>query len=523
MNKNQYPELDMIQSDNQTGASKDFFNSGDSPLPLRRESIPAEPYPVNALGEILSNTVKAIAHSTQAPLGICSQSVLAAVNLTVQAYADYQVDGRNSPISEIFITVAASGERKSAVDTLVLKPIRDYEKILRNKFNSQMDFYISDLEIYKKSKERILNPKSTKEKSQDEISEELNNLSLPVRPLDPFLVIDDITFEGLFKLLQTGRASLGLFSDEGGKLVGGHAMNQENILKTATGLSSLWDGKPLTRVRSGDGASALDGRRLSTHLMMQPNVADIVLSNDTLIGQGLISRCLLTWPDSNMGKRKYKEVNLLENKHYLRFCEKISSILKTPFPLEDEKRNELKPRTLILEGKAKKNWISFHEEVEQELGIDGKYSMITGTAAKMSGHAIRLASTLALFDDISCSSISVEHMDRGISLAHYYLSEAHRISSQTILSPSKQNAEKLLQWITKKEKEVFSLRDVYQNGPNSIRSMEAARSTIAVLEKHGFIVRDTSQDQNGREMKDVWKIRKFSEDGITNTYKEETL
>ncbi len=36
-------------------------------------------------------------------------------------------------------------------------------------------------------------------------------------------------------------------------------MSEDHQLKTATGLSELWDGKRISRVRSGDGAALLYG------------------------------------------------------------------------------------------------------------------------------------------------------------------------------------------------------------------------------------------------------------------------
>src|SRR5208282_5644291 len=46
------------------------------PRPLRREIPTAEPYPCDALGEVLGSVARAIQQATQAPLAICAQSVL---------------------------------------------------------------------------------------------------------------------------------------------------------------------------------------------------------------------------------------------------------------------------------------------------------------------------------------------------------------------------------------------------------------------------------------------------------------
>lgn len=63
----------------------------------------------------------------------------------------------------------------------------------------------------------------------------------PPAPLLPVLTTDEPTVEGLHKLFERGQPSLGLFSDEGGTFLGGHAMASENRLRTMAALSSIWD------------------------------------------------------------------------------------------------------------------------------------------------------------------------------------------------------------------------------------------------------------------------------------------
>jgi hypothetical protein len=57
------------------------------------------------------------------------------------------------------------------------------------------------------------------------------------------------TFEGLCRGLEHGQPSIGIFAAEGGQFIAGHAMGAENKLKTAAGLSSVWDGETIKRVR----------------------------------------------------------------------------------------------------------------------------------------------------------------------------------------------------------------------------------------------------------------------------------
>ena len=131
--------------------------------------------------------------------------------------------------------------------------------------------------------------------------------SAPVAPLYPFLTAPEPTIEGLIKAMPRALGSLGLFSAEGGQFVGGHGMSTDNRLKTAAALSSMWDGDTIKRIRAGDGVSILKGRRLSLHIMIQPDVATGFLADPLLRDQGLLSRILVAAPCSKAGTRTYQE------------------------------------------------------------------------------------------------------------------------------------------------------------------------------------------------------------------------
>jgi hypothetical protein len=96
---------------------------------------------------------------------------------------------------------------------------------------------------------------NAKKRRNSNPSEETEQLDEPVLPIMPIIIVEAPTYEGLVKYLEYGQPSVGLFSDEGGRFLGGNAMNRDNLLKTLAGLSSIWDAKPnkpITRMRSGD-------------------------------------------------------------------------------------------------------------------------------------------------------------------------------------------------------------------------------------------------------------------------------
>ena len=72
------------------------------PRPLMRELPPADPFPVDALGDVLGDAARAIHDRVQAPMAIGAQSVLAAAALAVQGHADVELPiggGSARPVS----------------------------------------------------------------------------------------------------------------------------------------------------------------------------------------------------------------------------------------------------------------------------------------------------------------------------------------------------------------------------------------------------------------------------------------
>jgi hypothetical protein len=110
--------------------------------------------------------------------------------------------------------------------------------------------------------------------------------------------------------------------------------------------------------------------------------------------------------------------------------------------------------------------------VQSHLGVDGIFRPIAGIAGKAAEHALRLAGTLTLLDDLNAPSITIEHMKNGIVLARFYLTEALRLLNGARTNPDLISAEKVLDWLRTREKGermYVSLPEVYQFGPNVVR------------------------------------------------------
>jgi hypothetical protein len=297
-----------------------------------RELPPANPFPVEALGHVLASAARAINDRVQAPIAICGQSVLAAATLAVQGHANVRLPtGHEKPLSSYFVSVVATGERKSPVDREALWPVHKREAVLREASPGERLKYENDTAAWEAARKAAI--KSGKGDCA-RIKGTLDALGpVPLPPLEPVLTCGEPTFEGLCKLLAVGQPSIGIFAAEGGQFIGGHGMADDAKLRTAAGLSAVWDGEAIKRVRALDGVTVLPGRRVAMHLMAQPDVGAIWFGDQLLVEQGLMSRVLLTAPEPASATRTWREPRprvMRPRSVMVRGCSKF---LEWPLPL----------------------------------------------------------------------------------------------------------------------------------------------------------------------------------------------
>ena len=114
-------------------------------------------------------------------------------------------------------------------------------------------------------------------------------------------------------------------------------------MKSAAGLSKLWDRGEFDRIRGSDGGG-LDkffGKRLAMHLMCQPIVAETILGDVLLCGQGFLARALLVWPNTRIGERAYKDADLSDDPALIQYRTAIGVLLDKAKPVDPLAPQEL--------------------------------------------------------------------------------------------------------------------------------------------------------------------------------------
>jgi hypothetical protein len=192
------------------------------PLPLAAPA-PLPRYPLEALGPLLGEAAARLAWHVQAPEGMAGQSVLAAAALAVQGHVDVArgLIG-TGPTSLFCITVAESGERKSTMDRLALRPVREWERVRRESQREELAHFKAGHEAWQLRRQSLVSSskgradKTLSAQEQEMLAQDLarHDMQEPAPPTRPQMTFEEPTQEGVYRHLQEGHPSAGLVSDE---------------------------------------------------------------------------------------------------------------------------------------------------------------------------------------------------------------------------------------------------------------------------------------------------------------------
>jgi hypothetical protein len=448
-------------------------------LPSAADPEP-EAFPTHGLGPILGPAAAALAETVQAPAALAAGSVLAAAAVLVQGLADVEAPhGLIAPISLFIVSVGGSGDRKSAVDSVAIAPIEEErgresaeQAAQRRRFDAEQ------------AERRAGNPD-------------------PSAPVARSLTVSQGTVEGFQRQLR-GQPTLGLLSREGAEVLGGHSMREERRAAGVAWLCKAWDGATLDSLTKGDGLSVLIGRRFSMHVMLQPVVAQALLTDPVAQGQGLLARCLIAAPRSIAGTRLFRdgEVPAQKRPEVLAFHARLRGLLSCRAdPRAEGDGVELARRTVRLSDKAHLLWVEFYNEVEIKQGsgrvlCDGR---VKPWASKAAEHALRLAAVIELAGNPEATEISPETMYGAIGVATFYLGEFLRLLGLSAETAHGKRLALLLGFLRERGPMVPHA-DVLQRSPRELRALKAEGLSplLDELARLGYI----------RRRGDAWEVRK---------------
>jgi len=465
------------------------------PEPLRAPIPNAEPYPVEALGDILGSAAIALHETIKAPLTLCIQSVLASSSLAAQTHYDVMLPWEErKPLSLYLLTVAESGERKSGVDAVVLGAAKAQEQLEMEDYSVKSEKYEAALAKWKSGSEAANKKPNPKNQTANDFVAGVAHVVLdnkpkaPKAPIMPIRFVTEPTVEGLYKLMVICQPSLGLFSDEAGLLIGGHALNSDNALKTMARWCKLWDGAAFDRIRAGDSSGVLYGRRLAMHQLAQPDVMTKLLGDRMANGQGFLARCLVAWPESTIGSRHVSVFESPRDRKEVKLLFAKLKALTEAMPRTGINPQELNPLALSLSADATSLAVDAMNQFETLMQSGNDLSESRDRASKALENACRIAGVMtAIEEGTTARVIDRYRLGRALIIIQWYLKENLRIRGTAVIPQSVCDAESLSKWISERGLKQFRTESILTRGPSHLRNKNRLNDAIKELVDNGYI------------------------------------
>lgn len=466
------------------------------PQPLAAKVGP-EPYPLDALPDIVRAAVAEVQGFTKAPVPLVAASALAALSLAIQAHADAKrAEKLAGPVSLFLLTIADSGERKSTCDGFFTKAIRDYEETQAESAKPALKDHKAATEAWEAKragiKEKIRQlAKEHKPTGDNEAALRDLEHDEPEPPRVPRLLYADATPEALAYGLATNWPSGGVVSAEAGVVFGAHGMGKDSVMRNLALLNVLWDGGNLTIDRRTAESFAVRGARLTVALQVQETTLRTFFdrSGGLARGTGFLARFLVAWPESTQGFRPFTEAPA-NWPALTAFNRRIAEILEQPAPVDEH--GALNPPLLPLTTDAKAAWVAFHDAIERELASGGELYDVRDVASKTADNAARLAALFQLFEGAG-GAIGETAFESASRIAAWHLNEARRFFGELALPAELADAARLDSWLLdycrRQKTNILPRRDAQRNvTPVHLRRKAVLEDALRELNEAGRVV-----------------------------------
>jgi putative DNA primase/helicase len=461
------------------------------PVPLLGE-VERVGYPLDALPGAIRHAIEEVQDAVQAPVEMVASSALSVASLAAQSLADARRSVTlTGPSSLYFLVVAESGDRKTTVDRLMTRPVLEFQDQQRETCKATVAAHAADLVAWQARRDAVAGKieggaKSGKNINGDRDAPAEIEGEKPDVPRVPRLLFEDVTSERLGKALAMEWPSAGIFSSEGGAVLGGHSMGRDAIARTLALLNKLWDGAPHIVDRATSTSFTVRGARMTISLQVQPHVLADFLDRDRGMsrGSGFLARFLVSQPASLQGKRLYKET--AATPELGSFSARIREMLSDIPQIEGE-RGMLLP-ALDFDPAAKGLWVETYNAIERELLTGGDFASVRDAASKAADNVARLAAVLHCFENGPRGPISLQVVASASRIVMWHLYAARGLFAPFTLSKEAANAATLDRWLIDRCQMEgvagFPTRTILNAGPNVTRKREDFDKAVKILEDH---------------------------------------
>ena len=457
------------------------------PIPLD-ESGPRGAFPLGNYTKTLADMTSCVSAFTQTSpdmAGVLMLGVLAAI-----FQSRFTLKIRNhwkEPLSLFTMAVAPPGERKSAVLSLLTKPVLQYEH-QRNREDAQKTAqdlaYRDSISLRVEALKREYGKKRDTKLGQ-ELSDAVRELA-DCKVVQPYrIAADDATPEKLAILMHQQNGAISVFSAEGGVFdaISGRYDSRANYDVYLKGHA----GDSLSVDRVGRESLLIPEAHLSMAIAVQPDVLGSLMSNRAMQGRGLAARFLYTICKPYAGKRMVIREDIPESV-LDGYGEFITDALDCPYSGE-----------LSLSGEAYELFCRYQADTEKRLNGDLNY--IPEWGSKLTGAVARIAALLYLTDYIYsplCDLIPAEYVVKACEIGDYLSVHAKYAYEAESFDPNINDAKYILNRILLSGKDSLTRGELTHLIYGRFRNGKKYTDALNLLIEHSCVATEEALSRNGR-------------------------
>ncbi|WP_279400963.1 DUF3987 domain-containing protein [Priestia megaterium] len=228
---------------------------------------------------------------------------------------------------------------------------------------------------------------------------------------------------------------------------------------------------------------------------LQPDVLENLVKNS--INDGFVDRILFSFPDSVPSY--WSEVNLTEQTML-----NYQKVIYELYSLKGDNKGE--PIVIKFQKEAKQEFISWYDELQEEIYLTGFPEMLKGTWAKMPGYFLRLALILHLMRYV-CGETNEREIDETsvlvtCELIDYFKSHAKKVFQMLKSDELTRKILKVVNYIKERgTRNSIKLRDLLHANVAGVRNMEEVNILLKHVEVRGYGVFEVRKNMNGTKSK----------------------
>jgi replicative DNA helicase len=405
-------------------------NGKDEPWPpLISIEDPVRPaFPVDELGPPLASVVHATAQATQTPGDLAAIVCLGTISTAVRGrYVVQPRPGWTETLVLFLLVLLESGNRKSAVFTLLTRPLVAYERDRARSDRQELARWESRRRTQEKDLAKL---EAADEAKTPDARHQADDLAMELaadrKPAITRLIVDDVTAEKLSRDLQEQGGALGIMSAEaaifgnlGGRYNGG-IPSLDVLLKGHAG-------DPIRVDRLGREGEFIANPTLTVCVCAQPTIAEELRDFPGFRGKGAAARFLSSFPASPLGYRNTTPEPIPEGLS-AQWDGLVSRILALEASTQSDADGNRRPHVLTFSRDAEGALATFQSTVEVQLRPDGNLSELKDWGGKLPGAVVRIAGLLHIAQHASnrpqAHPISSETVGRAIAIAEYFTHHA---------------------------------------------------------------------------------------------------